>query len=159
MHLSYSNPLVSIILCSNTSPIFSQKAVVHPHSLKCLKMNCITWIECFFFLHWSIDLGNRASGIMVHEKNLVINLIFYLFFPHYKPHQWLSGSALELVDGRYRVQSSVALVDLAVRSRNSRKYGLWSLKKTPTEGTPPSQAQVPHADHWPYPYSPTNPSL
>ena len=31
-------------------------------------------------------------------------------------YQWLRGSALELVDGKYRVQSSVALVDLTVRS-------------------------------------------
>ena len=70
------------------------------------------------------------------------------------PPQWLSGSALELVDGRCQVQSSVALVDLAVRSfrgflRNSRKYGIGSLRKTLTEGTLP-QAQVSYADNWLY---------
>ena len=54
-----------------------------------------------------------------------------------------SGYAQKLVDGRCQVHASVALVDLAVQSfpfvflRNSRKYGLGSLKKTPTVGTPP----------------------
>ena len=36
--------------------------------------------------------------------------------------------------------------------QNLHKYGLGSLRKTPMEGTPP-QAQVPHADKWPYPYN------
>ena len=54
-------------------------------------------------------------------------------------HQWSRGSALKLVDERRRVQSLVALVDLAVHSfpcflRNSRKYGLGTLSKTPHGG-------------------------
>ena len=44
--------------------------------------------------------------------------------------------ALKLVDGKCQVQSPVVLVDLAVQRfhwflRNSRKYGLGSLRKTP----------------------------
>ena len=47
-----------------------------------------------------------------------------------------NGCAQKMVDGRSRVYSSVALVDLAVWSfgvRNLCKYGLGSLRKTPTE--------------------------
>ena len=56
-----------------------------------------------------------------------------------KPHQWLNS---KLVDGRCQVHSSVALVDVAIRSfpwfsPNSSKYELRSLRKTPTEGIPP----------------------
>ena len=48
----------------------------------------------------------------------------------------------KLVDGRHRVQSPVAQVDLAIQNfpcflRNSHKYGRGSLKKTPTKSTPP----------------------
>ena len=45
----------------------------------------------------------------------------------------------KLVDGKRQVQSPVALVDLAVRSflRKTGKYGVGSLRKNPTEGTPP----------------------
>ena len=46
---------------------------------------------------------------------------------------------LKLVDEKCQVQSPVALVDLAVQSifRNSRKYGVGSLRKTLTEVIPP----------------------
>ena len=42
----------------------------------------------------------------------------------------------KLLDGRSQVQSPVALVELAVRGfpRNSRKYGLGSLRKAPHGG-------------------------
>ena len=55
----------------------------------------------------------------------------------------ISGGAVlrsKLVDGMCQVQIPVALVDLAIRGflRNSLKYGLVFLSKTPTEGTPPT---------------------
>ena len=45
---------------------------------------------------------------------------------------------LKLVDERYRFQSTVALVDIAVLSflQNSREYGLGSLRKKPYGGHP-----------------------
>ena len=49
------------------------------------------------------------ENIFYVEKS---NSIYYFFT---EPHQWLSISALELVDGSCWVQSSVALVDLAVK--------------------------------------------
>ena len=66
--------------------------------------------------------------------------------PRNWPHQRLSTYVLrrEEEDGRCRVRSLVTLFDLAVRRfpcfffRNSRKYGLGSLKNSLTEGIPPT---------------------
>ena len=72
-------------------------------------------------------------------KNTIINPIQYKTiaskcrpFRVSGPHQWVSDSALKPGNGRCRVQSLVALVDLDVRSflQNSHKYGLVSLRKT-----------------------------
>ena len=46
----------------------------------------------------------------------VLKLLLEGISKEVRPHYWLSGSELELVDGRRRVQFSVALVDLVVRS-------------------------------------------
>ena len=60
-------------------------------------------------------------------------------------HQWLSGFA---VDRRCRVQPPVALIDLSrsdfsvIFLRNSRKYGLGSLGKTPYGGHSPQSPRT-----------------
>ena len=51
-------------------------------------------------------------------------------------HQWSSGLSSKLVDGKFRVQLSVAF-GVFCFYRNSHKYGLGSLRMTSTEGPPP----------------------
>ena len=67
-------------------------------------------------------------------------------------HQWPSGNTLELVDGRCQVQTSVALVDLAVRSFPWLSPKLGSLERHPRRALP-QQAKVPQADNWPHLYN------
>ena len=62
----------------------------------------------------------------------------------------------KLVDGKSRLQVPVALVNLGgfcgfLRSWN--KFGLGSFNKIPQKVLSP-QAQVPHADKWPYSHNP-----
>ena len=61
--------------------------------------------------------------------------------PNFHPsHQWRSSSALKTGKQEGQVQSSIMLVNIAIRSflQNSSKHRLGSLRKTPTEGTPPT---------------------
>ena len=59
-------------------------------------------------------LGKLAATLKVPGSNPGLRYRCQTVRP--RPPQWLSGSALKLVDGKCQVQSSIALVDLAVWS-------------------------------------------
>ena len=82
------------------------------------------------------------------DCNLVASLRKFVTKPGYAPRNspslsvqncpTSSGAVLlsKLVDGRSQFKPPVAFVNLRSFLRNSRKYGLRSLRKTPTEGIP-----------------------
>ena len=92
-------------------------------------------------------LKNRQTvNYILHHKNSMQTKFCACFLRRFTvslgPNHCGADLRSKLVDKRCQVQSSVALVDLAVRIfscffRNSRKYGVGSLRKIPTEDTPP----------------------
>ena len=89
-----------------------------------------------------------SNGISWKER--VFRIPFF-----YMPHQWTRGCTVKT--GQQKALSSIpnranrpnSSEFSRVFLRNSPKCGLGSLRKTPMEGTLPSQAQVPHVNNEP----------
>ena len=113
-------------------PSVSRNIINEYFNFKCLKRSLKPKILLIFFHHryQSLNLISTPKPVW--------------------PYQWQSGFALELVDERRRVQSSVTPVDQAIRSflRNLRKYRLGFIRKTPRRALL-LFVQVPQADSWP----------
>ena len=73
-----------------------------------------------YILLLKIAEGNISLRDNIFYRYAVCKLHFTCIFlymtEHFQPHQWLSGFALKLVNGRCQVQTPVTLVNLIVWS-------------------------------------------
>ena len=93
-----------------------------------------------FYANRKNSLHTRAYKIILIYYNQQIE--FLIQWLHQWLHQWLSGNAQNWKTGgaRFKPRSSLSTQPFGVFRgflRNSRKYGIGSLRKTPAEGTPP----------------------